>query len=444
MKKTVSKLLKKTGRRGAIILLALSGLSSVAAWFLAQSSGLVERVPEVTVPAVEFAVAPAMVIAIPAGIAMLVVGMVALEALDEVGDFIFEPKERKKRKKQFGKLPGPAQALLVGLPFGIVVVVWFLLTNFLTAADLSHSLALVVGLAVWLGVSILTYWHMVAEGELARWLVHIVAGSLLTVILALGVAAADIFLLGRTLPGYVPLLIYLLGGPVVTAIVIRQARREEEGAVSALLVRTGFAQFQQLQTLTVALAVGFLAAVLVAVVVSFVGAGLTVTALTFLLVWLVVGLVSFQLFRRSSETRSDLVVADVYERSSGRRRELSVRNESDEVIDLRNAKIRDTDSDLYRTNIEVVLGAGQTGTFDLPPDFSLYPRSDDVAGDLPGGFSVSQHTDAPVVVTRNGQKFELQWGEGVSPQQGRNAGGRGVDSAASNDVNNRTGVGPRE
>lgn len=441
MKKIVSKLLKKTGKRGAIMVLALSGVSTALAWFLVRTSGLVAQVPRVTVPRVGFTVAPSLVVAVPAGIVTLVLGIAVLAVLDETGDFILKKKEREKRKQQFRSLPTPVQALLVGLPFGVVVVVGFVLTDLLTASDLSNGLAVVVGLAFWLGVAIATYWYVSAEDELGPWLAQVGGGSVVAGMAGFGTVAADSFLLDGALPGYLPLVVYLLGAPVVTGLAFAQSRREGPGIVTRLLVESGFAQYQQLQTLSVAFAVGFVAAVAVAVAASVAGAPLAIAGVALGFVWLVVGAGTFQLFRRSTETRSDLVVADVYERSSGRRRELSVRNEGDETVDLRDAKIRDTDDDLYRTNIQVVLGAGQTGTFDLPPGFSLYPRSDDVAGDLPGGFSVSQRTDSPVVVTRTGEKFELEWGQNVDPS-GRTD--RGVEDGAANEVNDGTGVGPGE
>ena len=210
--------------------------------------------------------------------------------------------------------------------------------------------------------------------------------------------------------------------PLAAGVLVRSAQRER-GYLSALLVRSGFAQVRRIQSVTVALALGFLLGVIGALLASLTVGNLLVTVLVFLLVWLLGTYAALRWFQRTDVAYSDLVIVDVRERSSGNRRELAVANERDERVDLRDAKIRDTGYDLYRTNIDVILGPGQTETFDIPPGFSLFPATEAMASDLPLGFSVSQSADAPVVVTRDGQKFKLRWADGVREQGGRGAPG---------------------
>jgi hypothetical protein len=207
-------------------------------------------------------------------------------------------------------------------------------------------------------------------------------------------------------------LVLFLAAPLATAVLVRSAQRER-GYVSALLVRTGFAQVRRIQSVTVALSLGFLVGIIGAMLASLTVGSLLVTVLAFLLAWALGTLGTLRWFQRTDIAYSDLVIVDVRDRSSGRRRELAVANERDERVDLRDAKIRDTEYDLYRTNIDVLLGPGQTETFDIPPNFSLYPSSEALTTDLPLGFSLSQSADAPVIVTRDGEKFTLRWADGV-------------------------------
>jgi len=315
-------------------------------------------------------------------------------------------------------LPDAAKAVLAGLPFAVVAALSVVVTDVL-AYSLPAVVRLVVPLVVWLAVTAVSFNHLRSNDALRDLL-----GTLATATVVGGGLAAAVVLLARlvgslSLPGYVPLVVLFVTAPLTATLVVRSAQRDDGGYLSALLVKTGFAQVRKIQTLTVSLALGLLVGIGGALLVSVGVGGILVTALSFLVVWLLATYAALRWFQRTDDARSDLVIVDVRDRSSGSRRELAVANERDERVDLRDAKIRDTEYDLYRTNIDVLLAPGQTETFDIPPGFSLFPSTDDLATDLPLGFSLSQSAEAPVIVTRDGEKFQLRWGEGVSGREGQ-------------------------
>jgi len=333
-------------------------------------------------------------------------------------------------KDLYSQLPAAGRALVAGIPFAIVTGLTLTVTH-LGSYALSTVVRLVVPLVAWLVVSVASFVHLRSADELGALLTRLTIG----IAVGYGFAAVPILFdrfVGRvSLPGYLPLVVWLVTASAAGALLVRSAQREN-GYLSALLIKTGFTQVRKIQSLTVALALGLLVGVLVALLVSAVAASLLVTVLLFLLVWMLATFGALRWFQRTDITYGDLVIVGVQDRSSGNRRELAVTNQRDERVDLRSAKIRDTEYDLYRTNIDVLLGPGQTETFDIPPNFSLFPSTDSMASDLPLGLSVSQSADAPVIVTRDGEKFKLRWAEGVA------------EAAGYPDVNQQGQVRPRD
>lgn len=390
--------------RQAVVVVALGTFASGVLTAVLAFSGILSLVPAVDVPGLD--------LEIPAAVAVFVVAFLATAAV-AVLYVLFNEQVRDRipwAKEQWAKVPNVLKAVVVALPvaevgeFSLALVdIWAYGNEIPTVYRLVvFGLAFVV---VWF----LTFRHLVAKDELSRWNRVVLTGGVLAGGAAVGVVLVDALLLEHVLPGVVPLGVLYLGWPLASFLILRQIRRSEKGFFSVLLVKSGFAQMRQLQTVTVALAVGFLFALVVAVVLQVVLSVFQVTTVAFLVVWLLGTLAAGWWFDRSI-TRTDLVVEEVRERSTNRSRELTVTNTGEETIDMRNAKIRDTEYDLYRTSMEIVLGAGQTGQFTIPPEFSLYPSEHDLGIDLPFGFTISQGADAPVLVTREGVEYELQFG----------------------------------
>jgi hypothetical protein len=415
---SVGKGLPKTLKQLKRLIIVLVGAAIGAAVLTAilVATGLIGLVPETRLRSLDVVVEPWLVVGVGLFVHLAFVGTVYV---------FFAKKIRKNAAKaagQWSELPGAAQAVVAGLPFAVVAALAVVATDFL-AASLPVAVRLVVPLVVWLVATAVLIYHLRSNERLGDLWELLGIGTVVG-----GGFAAGVILFGRLVgqvgvPGYVPLVVFLLASPVVAAVLVRSAQREQ-GYLSTLLVKTGFAQVRRIQALTVALALGLLIGVIGAALASLAVGRLLVTLLVFLLVWLLGTYGALRWFQRTDVAYSDLVIVDVRERSSGRRRELAVANERDERVDLRDAKIRDTGYDLYRTNIDVVLGPGQTETFDIPPNFSLFPSTDDLATDLPMGFSVSKSADAPVIVTRDGEKFQLRWADGVVERRGDPGGNR--------------------
>jgi uncharacterized protein YacL len=395
------KTLKQLKRLIIVLIGAAVGAAVLTALLVA--TGLIELVPETRLRSVDLVVAPWLVVGIGLFVHLAFVGTVYV---------FFAKKIRKNLGKaagQWSELPGAAQAVVAGLPFAVLAALAVVTTDFL-AAPLPLPVRLVVPLLVWFVVTAVLLNHLRSNERFGDLLELLGVGTV-----AGGGFAAAVILVGRFvdgIPGYVPLVVFLVASPLAAAVLVSSAQREQ-GYLSTLLVKTGFAQVRRIQAATVALALGLLVGVIGAALASLAVGRLLVTLLVFLLAWALGTYGALRWFQRTDVAYSDLVIVDVRDRSSGRRRELAVANERDERVDLRDAKIRDTGYDLYRTNIDVVLGPGQTETFDIPPNFSLFPSTDDLATDLPMGFSVSKSADAPVIVTRDGEKFKLRWADGV-------------------------------
>lgn len=401
--KKLPKTLKQAKR--LVIILVGAAVAAVVLTALLVATGLIDLIPPIRLRSIDAVVAPWLAVCVTLFVHFAFVGTV----------YVFFGKKIKKKAGQaagqWSELPAVAKALVAGLPFVVVAALALVATDVLAAA-VPLAVRLVVPLLVWLVVSAAAFNHLRSNDRLGGLLELFGTGT----VVGFGFASVVILfdqLVGQLgVPGYLPAVVLFVTAPLATAVFVRSAQRER-GYLSELLVRSGFAQVRRIQSVTVALALGVLLGAIGAVLASLTVDNLVVTLLVFFLAWLLGSYLSLRWFRRTDVAHSDLVIVDVRERSSGGRRELAVANERDERVDLRDAKIRDTGYDLYRTNIDVVLGPGQTEAFDIPPSFSLFPSTEAMASDLPLGFSVSQSADAPVIVTRDGEKFELRWADGV-------------------------------
>ncbi|MEF8776133.1 MAG: hypothetical protein V5A43_06480 [Haloarculaceae archaeon] len=396
-------------KRLVIVIVAAAVVAAVLTAVLV-ATGLAEAVPEVELQSVNMVLAP--------WFALFLVLFVHLDFAGTMYVFFAAKIVTKagQARDQWGNLPDAGKALVAGLPYALVAAAAVVLTDFLWYS-VSSGVRLAVPVAVWLAVAVAAMNHL-REAETLHGIVR-----LLTIGAAAGIGFAAATLLLRrvvdsiSIPGYAPLAALLVGAPL-TAIVLARSARRERGYLETILIKTGFAQTRRIQAVTVALGIGLLIAVVGALFVSVTLGGIIPIVLAFLLLWGGSTYGVLQWFQRTDVTLSDLVIVDVRARSSGRRRELEIMNQRDVRVDLREAKIRDTAFDLYRTNIDVILAPGQTETFDIPPDFQLVPQRDDLSTDLPMGFSLSKRAEAPVIVTRNGEKFKLRWREGLGEPSG--------------------------
>ncbi|MEF8783315.1 MAG: hypothetical protein V5A39_02190 [Haloarculaceae archaeon] len=403
---------KKLGQlKKLLIVLVMSAVVAAVLTAVLAATGLLAAVPQARLRTIDMSLAPWLVVGIVLFVHLAFVGLIYVFFAKKI------VKKASQARDQWSDLPAVAKAILAGLPFAVVAALAVVATDVL-ATSLSVAVRLAAPLVAWLLVIAASFVHLQSTDRLADLYRRLWVGTVAGGGFAAGIILLDWFVGPVDAPGYAPLVTLFVAAPLSAGILIRSAQRDDDGYLAALLVKTGFAQVRRIKSLTVALAIGLLVGVIGALLAAVTVGGILPTLLAFLLVW---GLATYGVlrwFQRTDTAHSDLVIADIRDRSSGRRRELSVANQRDERVDLRNAKIRDTEYDLYRTNIDVLLAPGQTETFDIPPDFALFPSTDNLATDLPLGFSVSKSADAPVIVTQDGKKFKLRWGEGVAEAAG--------------------------
>lgn len=423
--KQVKKLGKNVAKFGLVVVGSgiLTALGMVLLWLLPFEGPL----PAVQVRSLGITVASEVVGFLGLYPVVASVGVVVVFFREQVGE------KATQTTAQVAELPDVGQSATMGIPFAVGATLAFATVNYLWFGY-HPGIDLGIGAFVWLLVTGLSFVQLRGELELSGVARVLVLAGIAAVVVASGVRAVDL-LLGDALPDLLALGTVLVVAPV--AALLGYAMVTRSGAlpdpVSRLLVRVGLAQILTLKTVTVSLFVGFVPAMFVAVVLTLaLGAALNTVvavllgALAFVPLFAVGSALTMLVFKRFGRARTDLAIVDVRDRSSGDNLELAVRNEGDEPVDLRDAKIRDTSNDKYRTNIDLVLGGGQTGQFDIPPGFSLFPT--DSSYRL-AGFEISRSNRVPAVVTRDGKKYELRWSDSMREQlralQGTDTSGSG-------------------
>lgn len=258
-------------------------------------------------------------------------------------------------------------------------------------------------------VAFLTLRYIRHEAE-SEWSQALVVGGALAGLAAGGVVAYDTWY--ASVPDYYATIAFLASWPLLAMVLGWKFRKRPSGSdgdpfVATVLIKSGYAQLERLESRTVAVLLGFVVALSVGVGLWWWGIELAYAAAFALVLWPLVALAGFGHLekKRHNLERSDLVVVTVSDRDASDTRELTIRNDGDEPISLAKAKIRDTEYDRYRLGVDVTIGVGQRCTFDIPATFSLEPN--DVGYTLPLGYTLKQGAIAPVIYTRDGDAFAL-------------------------------------
>ncbi|WP_323190538.1 hypothetical protein [Halostella sp. PRR32] len=248
---------------------------------------------------------------------------------------------------------------------------------------------------------------------LSTWSQGTLIGFVSALFFAIGLAIASLF---YTFPLYLIPVGFLVAWPLSAAVTLLKVRggtkEESPSTLRSAFVRTGYAQMKSQESRTLAVLVGFLVAILGGLVIRYATVwyfgtySLLAPILGGLLVWLLVAMIAYNRYESTTSERTDLVVVKVTAPESRAGRELTVRNEASHSIDLAKSKIRDTEYDLFRLGIDVMLGPGEVCTFEIPDQFSLAPNDD--ATDLPLGYTLKQGGQTPVIFTQSGEKFTLR------------------------------------
>ena len=352
-------------------------------------------VPSVTVPLVG-----------TVGPTVLLFGGVFATVLLAGGLYVLSQKHGEEATAKWLSLPTWARMVVVAFFAASLATESVLVTEILWE-PLSLAYPVTIFLLSFPFVAFLTLRYVRHEAE-SEWAQALVVGGALAGLTAGGVVAYDTYY--AAVPDYYATVAFLASWPILALALVRTFRKQREDSdpfVATVLIKSGYAQLERLESRTVAVVVGFVVALAVGVGCWQWGIDLAYAAAVALVLWPVVALAVFGHLEKKRTTleRSDLVVVTVSDREGSDARELTIRNDGDDPISLARAKIRDTEYDRYRLGVEVTIGVGERCTFDIPPSFSLEPN--DVGYTLPLGYTLKQGAIAPVIYTRDGDAFAL-------------------------------------
>lgn len=326
-----------------------------------------------------------------------------------VGYVYFSKLVRSSAKKAYAfwaDLPTPVQAVVLGLQAGIIAGLSLYVTD-----RYLHELQLVMILGVGLGVAILT--TLVTLRVVERgWTLREWTRTVYTSVLLAGVVAAlTSFAFIGVLPGYTKPVIFLLVWLVCAYLLYRRRETIEDSVITRLLTRTGYAQIRQVDTVPVSIGTGLIAAVVVGALVGIAGttpsSAIQRTLFSVLLVWPTVTIATSVAWPTREHT--DLVIEDIQVRRSTELRELTLRNIGNRPVALADAKIKDANNSVYHIGINVTLGAGEAGRFEIPEGFDLATHEPYEVLGLPFEFMVTKAGTEPRIITRDGRLYVLFW-----------------------------------
>ncbi|UVE52074.1 hypothetical protein KU306_17345 (plasmid) [Haloferax larsenii] len=204
---------------------------------------------------------------------------------------------------------------------------------------------------------------------------------------------------------------FLVSWPLATGAVILANRRIDDCPRSTS-IKIGYMHARGLESRTMAIVVGALFAVASGFVTwalstRFTESDSALPAVTVaVLLWMLVTVFVYNRYEAQTTEQSGLSITSVNRPDTRTAWELTIRNESNETIDLSLAKIRDTKFDLYQFGVDTDLGPGALCTFNAPEEFQLEPNDD--SWELPLGYTLKQGSETPVILTRTGEIYALQ------------------------------------
>ena len=314
-------------------------------------------------------------------------------------------------KKFWLNLPEWAQAIVMGIQAALITALSFYLTD---TYLYEFETTIIAGVSLGVGV-VVTYLTIQVRDRgwtLRDWARTLYVGALIAGV----VAKLAGFTFDGVIPGYAPPAIFLAGWSICLYLLFRRRHTIEDSAITRLLTRTGYAQMRQVETVSVAVATGFVLAVVVAALVGIAGTTpgsfFQRTALSVAVVWPMVTIATSVGW--PTRERLELVIKDINVRSSTEHREVTLRNIGNQPINLRDAKMTDANNALYHLNISASLGAGETAKFEIPSTFELATHDRYTVFSLPFELVLTREATEPKVITRDGRKFVLVWADQVA------------------------------
>jgi len=249
------------------------------------------------------------------------------------------------------------------------------------------------------------YWQQVPTWLRAT-TIGFLGASLLTI--ALVVVRAYWWIADRSL-----LFAFLISWPSTTGMFVLRSRSiARDHCDRSTSARIGYLHARGLESRTMSVIVGSLFAVLggfvtwiSAIRVANWDSVLLATGVAFLL-WILVTVLVYNRYDAETSELTDLAIIGINRPETRETWEITIKNESNETIDLSLAKVRDTKLGLYQFGVDTDLGPGAVCTFNTPKEFRLAPADD--SWELPLGYTLKQGSDTPVILTRTGKMYALQ------------------------------------
>lgn len=204
---------------------------------------------------------------------------------------------------------------------------------------------------------------------------------------------------------------FALSWPIVAGLTILYERQADAAPTLPASLKIGYVHAKGLESRTMAVVVGVLAAVVTALATwsltaRFLEEPSEAAAVAVALVALTaVTVIAYRRYEVESARKTELVITDVVQSDPEAAPILQIRNEASAPIDLTYAKIRDTELDLYRFDVDVTLGPGELCTFEPPASFRLSPNDD--SRELPLGYTLKRGSEMPAILTETGELYSL-------------------------------------
>jgi hypothetical protein len=205
---------------------------------------------------------------------------------------------------------------------------------------------------------------------------------------------------------------FLVSWPSITAMALLQQRCIDGECPRTTAMFVGYTHAKGLESRTLAIIIGSIVGVLgslltwvISVRIGSYGTAIP-AAVVGLLFWVGSTIVVYNRYEKQTAEQADLSIIEINRSETQATWELRIRNESNEIIDLSLAKIRDTKLDIYTLGVDRKLGPGEVCTFNAPEQFRLGPN--DESWELPLGYTLKQGSEMPAILTQSGGVYRLQ------------------------------------
>lgn len=205
---------------------------------------------------------------------------------------------------------------------------------------------------------------------------------------------------------------FLLTWPAATGMMVLRDRCVDDECSRKTSMRVGYTHAKGLESRTISIIMGSVIGVAGGLLTWYISVRVgnwdtaTPAVVVALLFWVGITIAMYNRYDEQTAEQSNLAIVEVNRPETREMWELHIKNESTETVDLSLAKVRDTKFDLYKFGVNTDLGPGETCTFNAPAEFRLAPNDD--SWELPLGYTLSQGSETPAILTRDGEMYGLR------------------------------------